>query len=387
MRVRFAYEAINEGKRVKGTVRGNSLFEAERTLIDRQWTVLHIEPVSKEQLFRETELIGFSQGMASLLRSGVPLTEAGLLWSEDHKNSERWTGLFLEVMEGIPLSLAARNQFPPYLIAMIAIGEATGTLARSFESSASYLTERRNFKQTLASAMVYPAVVLVVALAALVILLVYVLPIFEEMYRKFDATLPAITRGLLGLMTLVGQYGLWVVLGSVAAWWLLVHFFRNEERRQRRDAAIYRLPLLGHFIWDIHQALFCQSLGFLRDSGVDLLEALVTLAPILANRDYRNRVTRVVDLVERGIPLSEALAQENVLSNRNLKIIHLAERSGELGPALLDLGAMLRQSIDQKTKTFASLFEPILIVAVALVIGFVLVALYLPMFDIVQVME
>ena len=387
--LKFVYRGYQNGQPVSGKLRAGNEAEAERTLLARQIVADQIECVQRVAAIPEKELIQFTKGMASLLRAGVPLAEAGALWTEDLKTSRRWEALFRDVLQGISLAetMRRRKGFPAYLVAMVGIGEATATLPRSFQKSAEYLLERRQLRQTLISALIYPAVVLVVAAAAMAILMVYVLPVFEEMYGRFNAELPFTTRLLLNSVAGL-KSNFWIILAVLGlAVFLTGHLFRDPQRRLLLDAQAYRIPVLGGFLAEYHQTRFCQALGHLLDSGVGLLDALDIVSPVLGNLSYKARAEQARFDVARGVSLAQALREHQLLSNRTLKMVQMAEQSGSLSGTLLDLGEMMKQSIDHKLKTFAGLFEPILIVGLAVLIGFVLAALYLPMFDIVQIME
>jgi len=386
---RFHYQGFQYGQAVKGKIRARDRADANGRLLNRQITVDELRSGDRVRAFSEQELIRFSRGMASLLRAGVPLSEAGDLWAEDLKQGDRWTPIFRSVREGVPLSdaAAASGGFPRYLVAIFRIGEATGTLKTSFEKSADYLTERRAIRQTLISALIYPAIVLVVAAAAMLVLFLYVLPVFEEMYAKFDADMPTITLLLMGGMTFLRATGPWLALGLTGVTLLAWQRIQTPTGRAQFDALLYRIPLFGSFLKSYHQTLFCQSLGHLLEAGLGLLDALEILGPIIPNSGMRASIAQSRGAIARGVSLNQSLRANKVFPPRLLKMVAMAEQSGSLSKTLCDLGDMLKAEIDDKVKAFASIFEPLLIVTLAIVIGFVLVALYLPMFDIVEVLE
>ena len=384
---RFRYEGVHLGTTVQGTLRARTVDDAAKILRGRDFLIARLEPVKRRKTFSDAELANFCRGMTSLMGSGAPLADAGVLWARDLKNSGPWLDIFEKVIQGRPLSQAAQPFFPAWLLAMIRIGEASGSMRQSFESSWRYLEDRRRLRRALVSAMTYPAIVLAAATFALAVLLGYVLPIFQDMYRKFDADLPVLTRLLMAVMVFLRDYGLLLALCVAVIVYGLTAVFKNDPQRLWLDRLTYRLPLLGGFIALCHQARFCASLGHLLTSGVGLLEALEIISSIMANRDFRLRINEVRDAVARGETMAKAMGDQSVLSGGNLKIVEMAEQSAALGSAFSDLGETLTEEVNHQTSTFTALFEPILIVVLAVVIGFVLIALYLPMFDIVQIME
>jgi type IV pilus assembly protein PilC len=317
------------------------------------------------------------------------LNEAGELWSDDARSRERWSPLFAQVRQGVPLSdvLAGRKIFPAYMVAMIRIGEATGTLPLAFTKCADYLAARHGFRQSLVAALVYPAIVLAVAAVALVILFLHVLPIFEEMYRRFDTELPLLTRALIAAMNFLRANVLWLVLVGVIISLLFRHAYRNDSRRLNLDHRLLHLPFLGGFMRQYYQMVLCSGLGHLLAAGIGLLEALDILVPIVPNRWLQRCVSAARQEVAKGRSLAESFRQHKVLALRSIKLVHIAEQSADLAGTLSDLAVMLEETVTHQLKRFTSAFEPLLIVLMALVIGVVLVALYLPMFDIVSVME
>lgn len=384
---RYRYQAFVEGRQVSGNIRADNLSAAEETLLTKGVLVDEIRPAGKVKGLKDADLLDFARGMASLTRTGVRLSEAGALWIEDLKDPAPWDTIFARVNEGTPLSTAMDEYggFPAYMVSMIQIGEATGSLHRSFEKTATYLRDKQQLRNTVISALTYPMVVLVVAVIAMAVLFTKVLPIFEQSYRRFGNELPIPTKMLMEFMAFLQQFGIYFFLGFLVAGLLFKQWLVLPRNRLRFDRFIYKVPVVGSLMALSHNTLFCTSLSHLLDSGVGLLEALSLV--VVPNRHMRLQLNTATDAVARGIPLSESLQEQGLLEPKLIRMISLGEESGEMSRTLEDSGMMLAERLERKLKRFTTLFEPILIVTLALVIGTVLIALYLPMFDIVSIME
>ncbi len=384
---RYRYEGLKDGEWVEGFLKADSAIEAEQAGLEKGVYIETLIQTGRHKKLSQKELLQFTQGMNSLLKAGLPLKEAANLWTEDAKDPEFWNQLFSHVLAGKALSEEMEEHaFPPYLVAMTRIGETTGRLQESFDYCVLYLLEQRKLKQTLVSALTYPAMVLCVAFIAILILFLYVMPVFEEMYQRYDSQLPLITQWLMGSMSFIRANWislLFVVVGIIA---VLKQTSKTRRFREWRDQWILVFPGLSVFSKQYFDTLICQSLGNLLTSGVGILESMHILVPLVSSIPIQKRLQEATIWIAQGVSPAESFDKEKLFNKRIRRMIRVGEESGDLGDVLTQLGQIELETLQARLKSFTNVLEPLIIIGISIIIGVILTALYLPMFDIVQAM-
>jgi len=385
---RFRYEGFLKGRWIEGNLFAFNQRQALARLESRKVVVDSLATAGGQRISGR-EWLAFTQGMAGLLGTGVPLKEAGDLWLDEDEKAAHWRGVFSDVTAGKPFANALRDQVnaPAILVAMVRMGEATGQLDDAFHQAAQALEARQKLQSAIWGALAYPMVVLLVATIAMAVLFAYVLPIFSELYRRYQTDLPWLTSQLMALLDWGRQWAWFLGLGLLVALVALIQLNRQPNWHYRFHHWLLRLPLIGKHIAAYQQIQFCQALGQLLGAGVGLLEALRITEPSLSNAVWRKRLASCLPQIEQGASPAACFAQAKVLNPKLARMATLGEEAGQLAKTLRDLGRLEKADLDRRLATHISLLEPLLIVGMALVIGTVLVALYLPMFDIVNIME
>ena len=348
----------------------------------RSWTQLW-----RPHAFGGDRLVQFTQQLATLLGAGQPLDRAlGILLDlpEDEKARRVIADIRDAVRGGAPLSAALDRQhglFSRLYINMVRAGDAGGSLHDTLQRLGDYLERSRALKGRVVNALVYPAILLVVVGLALLFLLGYVVPQFAVMYESLDVTLPWFTRGVLWLGAFVRDF--WFVLIAVPA--LAVLWFDRRRRdpafRARLDAWLLERPLAGPLLARLETARLARTLGTLLKNGVPLLTALGIARNVLGNRALATDVYAAADDVKNGHGLSASLGKGKRFPRLALQMIQVGEESGALDGMLLKTAETFEQETAQVLDRMLAALVPAITLVLAAVVGVVIIAVLVPLYD------
>jgi type IV pilus assembly protein PilC len=339
---------------------------------------------------RLTTLLLFTGQLAAMLAGGLHL--ARILTSlAAETGSRRFRQVLLDVRE----SLAAGSSFADALgrhphvfdglyVALVRAGELSGALPLVLDSLTTYLEKTAQLRRKVLGAITYPAVILAVAVAVVFVMLVKLVPVFESVYARANATLPLATRWLLAVSGAVRGYALAVAGAALLA--VLAGYLAAQTAPGRRlvDAAKLRVPLFGPLIRKAIMARTCRTLAVLLNAGIPLVEAMETVARVSQNRVIEEALLAAVQRMRDGRTVAEALRQSGQFPSMVLQLVATGEESGTL-PAMLARGAgYYEQQVDGAVAALSTLIEPLMIVAMGLLAGAVIYALYLPIFTLGQ---
>lgn len=397
----FRYEAIDgSGSRVKGRIEADSADAAAARLSAQGRTAtridatgsglqreIHLVPGGGKPSHRELTL--FVRQFATLLGSGVPLVRSLAVLAEQAERpalARAIDGLRQEVVAGRALSQALAAQgatFPPILQHMVRAGETAGFLDQALARSATVLESEQRLRSQIRGAMVYPAVVLGIMAIIATIMLVFVVPIFEQMFADLGGELPLPTQILVTLSA-----NIWWILPLVLALVIVaVVLFRRAKKvpaqRRRIDALALKLPVFGQLNRKVAMSRFARNLSMLLGAGVPVLEALEVAEATVGNQ----RVADVIALVQQGVrdgqPLSAPLAMHPaIFPPMVVQMLQVGEDSGQVEAMLDKVAQFYDEEVETTTRSLTSLLEPLLIVVLGVVVGAMVLALYLPMFSI-----
>lgn len=395
----YRYEALDAaGKGQSGLLEADNAKAARSQLRARALVPLAVTPVGAaandagggsavrftRRVFNGTGLTIWTRQLAGLVSSGLPL-ERALTALADEAESERQRELVAhlksEVNAGSPFARAlatAPREFDDIYRAVVAAGEQSGALGQVLERLADDLEQRQALRAKVLGAMLYPAIVSVVAVVIVTVLVTYVVPQIANVFTKSKAALPLLTTLMLGLSAFVRQWG-WLVLLALAAGGAgLVIARRSETFRERSDALLLRLPLVGRLARGYNAARFGGTLAMLAGAGVPILKALQTAAETLGNRAMRADALDALVQVREGAPLASALASKRRFPGLLSMFARLGEQTGQL-PAMLSRAArQLADEAQRRAMAIATLLEPLLIVVMGLVVVLIMLAVLLP---------
>ncbi len=408
----FKYEAADEaGKEQSGVIEADSARLARQLLRGRGLLPLTVEPVVAEsqksalqlslgRRLSQTELAVLTRQLASLLGAQLPVADALTVMveqSEKPQIRELMAAIRTDVLAGSSLSSAlARHprQFPGIYRALIAAGEESGKLGSVLGSLADYVEERAKLQQKITLAFVYPVIVTLVALAVVIGLLTYVVPQVVQVFANTKQALPWLTRALIALSDFVRSYGWIVAVLLVIGFFVVRRLLKVETIRLAWHQRLLRMPVVGVLTRSLNTARFASTLAILAGGGVPMLRALQAAGETVSNLAMRARVLDATQRVREGFSLARALRAGGDEDKRPgatrlfppvlIHLIASGEATGKL-PEMLGRAADIHaREAERRAMFFTSLLEPILILAMGVVVMLIVLAVLLPIIEINQ---
>ena len=352
-------------------------------------SVLHA-PLFGGRILSSTQLAIWTRQIAGLVSYGLPLERALTALTdeaEDEKQRHLMAALRAEVNSGSSFARALSHhprEFSDIYMAVVGAGEQTGHLGEVLERLANDLEERQTLKSKLIGAALYPAIVTLVALVIVMFLVGYVVPQVANVFIGTKQALPFLTVAMLALSGLVRSYGL-IALGIMGALaWGLGLALRDDGFRERFDTLTLKLPIIGRVARDYNAARFAGTLAMLAGAGVPILKALQAAAETLSNRAMRADALDALLLVREGAPLAAALAQKKRFPGLVSMFARLGEQTGQLPIMLQRVATQLSTEVQRRAMALATILEPLLIVAMGLVVMLIVLAVLLPIIQLNQ---
>jgi type II secretory pathway component PulF len=331
----------------------------------------------------------FTRSLSNLLAAGVPLSRAlTILYKETTHPAAaaKWRELHDLVIDGVALAEAMNRfpeTFPRVYVAMVESGEAGGFLDVVLAQIAEFQAREKELRAKVISALMYPAVLLVLATGVMIFLMVFFIPRFQTLFEGFDAALPVLTQAIVAVSDFIRGYGLFLVIALGAAAYFGRHSLRNENSRRAWENLILRAPVVGPLMGQIAMARFCRMLGTLLSGGVSLMTGLSVARRSLGYQTLIDLVEDSTERVKKGEPLAASLADCRALfPGSTLEMISVAEESGRLDTELVRLAAVTETTLDRQLKTAVSLAEPLMLFIIAGFIGLIFIGMVIPIFTI-----
>ena len=329
----------------------------------------------------------FSRQIATMMKSGVPIVSAMEIIANGNKNprmSQLINSVRADVESGSSLYEALSKhpvQFDELYRNLVRAGEAAGVLETVLDTVATYKENIETLKGKIKKAMFYPAMVIAVALVVSSILLVFVVPQFEEVFKGFGADLPAFTKLIVALSRFMVAWWWAILIGVVG---VVVAFIMAKNRSVRfsrfLDRLILKLPVVGQIMHNSAIARFARTLAVTFKAGVPLVEALDTVAGATGNVVYEDAVRNIRDDVAVGYPVNVAMKQVNLFPHMVTQMTAIGEEAGALDAMLFKVAEFYEQEVNNAVDALASLLEPLIMVFLGVIVGGMVVAMYLPIF-------
>ena len=397
----YAYRARDRrGEVVEDRAEGHSVAAVVAALRRRGLVVIHVreQGVSRREVLspfgriRSGDLAVFTRQLATMIGAGLPITRALYALSEQAEQQAMGdvvVAVRSRVESGLSLSRALevrRDVFPGVYVEMVRAGEAGGVLDEVLPRLAVQLENDQELRRKVKSAMAYPVTVLVLSVLAAAFMLVFVVPVFARMFEDLGGTLPLPTRVtmyLSGLITGPGGAALVVAggLGGTAAF----RWVRTERGKRSWGRFSLRIPLgIGQIVRKVALARFARSLGALTAAGVPILQAIEVTAKTSGNPVIEEALLRVREAVRGGDPIHRTLAREGIFPPMVTRMISVGEETGELDAMLSRIADFYEAEVDATVKSLTSIIEPLMIVVVGAIVGGIILAMYLPMFRVFE---
>jgi type II secretory pathway component PulF len=335
------------------------------------------------------ELENFTRLLSSLLAAGVPLSRALVILTKEASSPAaraKWKEIHDLVVDGMSLadSMAkSPKTFPRVYVAMVEAGEAGGFLDVVLAQIAEFQSREKELKGKVLTAMLYPCILLVLALIVLTVLLTFFVPQFQRVFESLHGSLPLITKIIIGASHLIRSYGLFVLVGLVAIGFLVRTWFISEKGKRTWEGIVLKSPLVGPLISQFAMARFCRMLGTLIGAGVPLMHGLNVARRSIGNQILVDAVNQSTERVKQGGRLGQSLADcRTLFPGSVIEMISVAEESGKLDGELVRLAAVTESDLDRNLKTAVAFAEPLMLFCIASFIGVIFIGMLLPVLTI-----
>jgi len=394
---RYEYTAITAGgRKTKGTITAESPFAARKQLRVRNVHPSSISEVTSAaeskhaflSLFRragKNQIIDFTKQLATLLNSGIKLTEALsvlMMQSSDPRFRNALTEIRDRVVTGESLTDAMKDYedfFDVIYVAMVRVGEVTGTLGGSLQTISSFMEKRQRVEAKILTAMIYPIVLVCFCLVAVLILTTKVIPKIGEQIARTGQELPWITKQLMNFSHVLTSWRVLVLLGIIFLFvWGLKRFFKTERGAYLRDKSLLSLPMFGPLIKQRVVARFASTLSTLIGSGLSMAESLRVVAETTGNTLMRRAVQQARERILAGADIATPLRDSGVIDPAIAHMVSVGEKSGELETMLKSISENLESSTDVVIERLSAAVEPVIIIFMAAVVGVIAYATILP---------
>lgn len=336
------------------------------------------------------DLIFFCRQMHTLLKAGVPILQAlrGLRETTRNPALARVIGRIGESLDaGFDLTTAIGRHpdvFPPLFGSMVQVGETTGGLPESFQQLGRYLEREKETRDRVRQAVRYPVIVLCAIAAALFIINIFVIPAFANVYAGFRAELPAITRMLVGISDVFARHWHWMLAGAAALAVALRVHLKTPEGRYRWDRIKLRLPIVGSIFRYAALARFSRSLSIALRAGVPLVQAFTVVSRSVGNDFIGQRVLQMRDGIERGETITRTAIATSMFPALVLQMLSVGEETGAVDGLLGEVADYYDREVDYTLKGLSAALEPILLVAVGIMVLILALGVFLPMWDLAK---
>ena len=401
----FEYISINsKGKEEKGVLEADTARQVRQLLREGGQTPLSVEQVEEDAKqdssgkirrgkMKPADLSLVTRQLATLIQAGSPLEEALATTSKqtDKNNVKRiMSAVRSRVVEGHSLAdglKAFPAAFPKLYRATVAAGEKSGHLDAVLERLADYTENRQVMQQRVSTAMFYPAILVFMAIAIVSGLLGYVVPKVVKVFEDMDQELPLLTKGILWISDFVSNYGIYVLIGLIIAFFLFRKMLEIPEWSYRYDRFLLKIPLVGKLVRGLNTARFARTLSILSSSGVPILDAMTISAQVMQNLPMKQAVETAAVKVREGMPIHKALEKSGYFPPMTVYLIASGEGSGNLDAMLERAAIQQERETDSTLTVLLGVFEPVLIIVMGIIVLLIVLAILLPIFELNQLVK
>jgi type IV pilus assembly protein PilC len=393
----FEYTARTAtGDETTGTVDLPSREDVVKHLRQNRMMVVRVREQQKKKRggrIPTRDVVIFTRQFATMINSGLPLVQALDILAQQTENkflANVTRQVVYDVESGHTLADALdkhKNAFSQLFVNMVAAGEAGGILDTILLRLATFLEKNDAIIRKVKGAMIYPAVIFSVAIIAVVVLLIFVIPTFESMFASVNLELPLPTRIVIAMSQVLQGFWWAMLLGAIAAFFLTKQYYATEGGRLNIDRALLSMPILGDLLRKAAVSRFTRTLSTLLSSGVSILEGLEITARTAGNQVIHNAVMESRGSIAGGETIASPLQKSGVFPPMVTSMIAVGEATGGLDEMLSKIADFYDDEVDAAVSALLSLMEPIMIVVLGVVVGGMIVAMYLPIFDMINAVQ
>lgn len=404
----FKYKGYDvSGQKIEGELAAATLEEVERRVSAQSVTIISIIPAGvrsgmalkeatlgptgrNKSRISDTDLATILKDLSVMASTGVPFVEAldAVIETARTKTIEAGLKKFKqEIVGGKSLSASmksANNIFPGIVCEMVRIAEEGGRLDNALASASTYVDRAADLKRKVMNALLYPIVLTVISAATVVIMIMYVMPKFADIFTKMGAAVPDSTKFMMNLGIAMKTHPVQVFGGFIAFCLMCRFLLKLPAVNKSFFLFLLKLPVIGDLLRRLALSRSFSSIATLLNGNVSMLNALEYGANVAGNPVLRDALLNARETVERGAPLSESLAQTKRIPPSLVRMVAVGERTGQLPALMSNTASHMEEEVDARLKALISIIEPIMIVAMGIVVGLITMAIIVPMYSIVQ---
>ncbi len=394
----FVWEGTDKkGKRIKGETSAPSVAFVNATLRRQGINPIKVQKRKKPLLAKKKKITPkdvaiFTRQLATMVQAGIPIVQAFDIVGKGHENEsmrELLTSIKQDIESGTGMSLALAKH-PVYFDALycnlVSAGEQAGILDTLLDKIATYKEKIEAIKGKIKSALFYPTAIIVVAFIITAILLIFVIPQFEALFKGFGADLPALTQMVITLSKFFTDYW-WAIFGGIGGGvFAIANTYKRSEKMQHAvDRYTLKAPVVGEIVKKATIARYARTLATMFAAGMPLVEALDSVAGAAGNRVYYEGVMAIKNDITTGMQLQAAMNATGLFPNMVIQMVAIGEESGELDVMLGKVADFYEAEVDDAVAALSSLLEPIIMAFLGVVVGGLVLAMYLPIFKMAAV--
>lgn len=397
--MKLYYHAISQdGKAVRGLIDAKDEKEVAVYLRGHNLTPVKIMPASRRGIGRFANLnkpkladrIFFTRQLSSMLTSGLTLMQ-GLGIIKNQTPNPVMAEIIQEIMSGVEGGKVFSqclekypDLFPPIYTALIRTAESSGLLDKVLLRLADNLEKQDKLQRTIKSALMYPIIVICIMIAVMFIMMIFVIPQLTALYENINVTLPLSTRIVLGISGFVSK-AWYLILGAVVFMVIyLRRWYKTEPGKRVMDGLMLKLPIFGKLISQTIMAEFTGTLGILVGSGSLVVDSLIKTSEIVGNVFYRDAIVLVSKRVEKGITMGNAMEATALFPPMVVEMVKIGEQTGKLEDSLLRSSEYFEREVNQTVKNLTTLMEPLIIVLLAVGVGFLIFSIITPIYSLIS---
>ncbi len=399
--MKLYYKAITQdGKSVRGIIEAKDPNEAADYLKKRQMVPVKIaagSQVNLEELLpflkrkpKKSEVVFFTRQMASMLTSGLTLMQALDVLKDqvqDQKMSEVVQGIISSIEDGKQFSIALERYpdvFSGIYVALIRAAESSGLLDKVLLRLADNLEKEEKLKGTIRGALLYPIMVVLMMIAVVVIMMIFVIPQLSVLYQNLNIPLPLPTQIVVGASNFVVK-AWWLIIGILV---ILLYYFRKwhktEVGKRVVDTFILQLPIFGKLISESVMVEFTRTFGLLVSTGTLVVDSLIKSADVVGNVKYKSAILLVSKRVEKGIAIGDAMEASDIFPPIVVEMAKIGEQTGKLDESMSRVSEYYEREVEQTVKTLTTAMEPIIMIILAIGVGFLIISIITPIYSLIS---
>lgn len=391
----FQYRVKDKnGKLVQGKLEADSQERALEYLRNQESLVLYLAPLAKRKVHlgkvKTDDLVIFSRQLTTLIESGIPVVTAFDVLSEQAKNSyfkQVILAIKKDLQEGLSLANAITkfpNVFSELYISMVNVAESSGNIGEILDRVSLYLEKTNALRKKIISSLTYPIVVVCMAIAITTFLVFKIIPTFKDIFSSLGGTLPLPTQIVINLSNFFKNNLLFIFIGSIFLSILFKKYISTPVGKKQFHGVLLKTPIIGDILLKVSIAQFSRTFSTLVRSGVPIVTSLEIVGKTSGNKIVEEAVDRARKFVQQGVSISKPLEESKIFPPMVVKMIAVGEQSGKLEVMLVKIAQFYEEQVETVINSLSSLIEPIIIGFLGIIIGGIVIALFLPIIQITQ---